>query len=46
MKSRRRLDAYEEMRDSVMHSGSYEEAVNIIGKYVTLIDKSLFGFSM
>lgn len=40
------MGAYDEMYDGVIHSQSNEEAMKIIGKYVTLIDKSKFGFSM
>ncbi len=46
MKSQQRLGAYDEMYDSVTHAESNDEAMKIIGKYVTLIDKSNFGFSM
>lgn len=46
LKSQQRLGTYDEMYDGVTHSESYEEALKIIGKYVTLIDKSKFGFSM
>lgn len=46
MKSQGRLDAYNEMYESVTHSESNAEAMKTIGKYVALIDKSNFGFSM
>lgn len=41
-----RLDAYNEMYESVTHSESNAEAMKTIGKYVALIDKSNLGFSM
>lgn len=46
MKRQQRLGDYDEMYESVTHSESNAEAMKIIGKYVTLIDKSNFGFSM
>lgn len=46
MKNQGRLESYAEMQESVTHSESYAEALKIIGRYVTLIDKSNFGFSM
>lgn len=46
LKGQKRLGAYDEMYDRVIHSGSNKEAMAIIGQYVTLIDKSKFGFSM
>lgn len=46
MKQQQRMDAYAEMYESVTHSKSYADAIKIIGEYVTLIDKSNFGFSM
>lgn len=46
MRNQQRLDAYKEMQDSVFKSQSNDEAMKIISKYVTLIDKANFGFSM
>ena len=38
LQKQRRIDAYNELWERVQHAGSYEEALEIIGAEVTLID--------
>lgn len=38
LKKRRRITEYNDMRDRVLSSGSYPEALAIMKEYVTLVD--------
>lgn len=38
LQKQRRIDAYNKLWERVQHAGSYEEALEIIGTEVTLID--------
>lgn len=38
LRKQRRITEYNDMRDRVFASGSYQEALAIMGEYVTLVD--------
>ena len=38
LQKQRRITDYNDLRDRVMNSGSYREALEHIGQYVTLVD--------
>ena len=38
LRKQSRITEYNDMRDRVFSSGSYQEALSIIGEYVTLVD--------